>query len=90
MAGFVVVHVEAVGAVELLAAVFVGLDAEVIVGVGHPVGVVAVALHDVVLLVKHSPDVALIVPDVIVVIVAVCSVRHGIAVISQYPLVHIW
>ena len=82
-----VVHVEAVGAVELLATVFVGLDAGVVVSVGHAVGVVAVALHDVARLVKHRPDVALIVPDVIVVIVAVCSVRHGIAVVSQDMLI---
>ena len=80
-----VVHVEAVGAVELLATVFVGLDAGVVVSVGHAVGVVAVALHDVARLVDYGADVALPVLYVIIVVVAARAVGHGIAVICQYP-----
>ena len=41
------IPVEAVGAVELLAAVLVGLHAGVVVGIGYAVGIVAIALHHV-------------------------------------------
>ena len=85
MAGVEVVHIEAVGAVELFAAVLVGLNA----GRrrhGHAVRIVAVQLHPAVRLVDYGADVALPVLDVIIVVIPARAVGNGIAVVCQYPL----